>query len=51
MKDGSALEDLEEEDVNTKCATELLRQVTLLTEVDVPVMLNEELNVTDALSA
>ena len=51
MKDGSALEDMEEEDVNRKCATELVREVTLLIEVDVPVMVNEEVNVIHSLSA
>ena len=46
-----ALEDLEEEDVKRKCGRELVREATFLIEADVPVMLNEEVNVIDALSA
>ena len=55
MNDGSALEDLEEEEeeVNMKCPMDVsddVSEVTFLIVVDVPMILNEEVNVMHSLS-
>ena len=59
MNDGSALEDLEEEEeeeeeeVSTKCpvvVSDDVSEVTSLIVVDVPMILNEEVNVMHSLS-
>ena len=53
MKDGSALEDLEEEEINTKCPVDEpdgVSEVTFLIVADVPMILNEDVKVMHSLS-